>query len=227
MTSDSTTIGIPIYPGFDMLDVAGPYEVFSWIESMWPDHKVDVLVIGKSLDPVASSHGLALTPTARFSDPKLRLDVLFVPGAPTRPLQAVMEDRTYMSFLRKQSETARYVCSVCVGALLLARAGLLADFQATTHWASLDDLKSTYPAVKVVNGYPRYVIDGNRVTGAGISSGLDQALAIVRLITGSSQVAEQVQLAIQYSPSPPFDSGNPYTAAYDVYTATIAGFANL
>ena len=150
------------------------------------------------------------------------LDILFVPGGPQPQLPLYMGKRGSNPYLRllqdfaqkmeKESERSEkmLLSSVCVGSLLLAAAGLLDGYQATTHWAFRSVLES-FPHVNVAAGYPRYVIDGNRITGGGISSGIDQALAMVSILMGND-VAKRVQLGMQYSPNPPFNSGDPSVA---------------
>jgi len=137
------------------------------------------------------------------------LDVLWVSGEDPAALKALMNDpgRTYLNFLRTVSDKARFVTSVCEGALLLAKAGLLDGYEATTHWAFIPCLKK-YPKVKIVEGCPRFVVDRNRVTGGGISSGLDEAFKLVELLS-SYQVAQEVQRVTQYYPCPPVASTLP------------------
>jgi transcriptional regulator GlxA family with amidase domain len=208
-------IGIPLYPDFDPLDVIGPYEIFSWMARMWGEQTTHVLLVAATLKPVTSFSNLTITPVRTFVDCPA-LDVLFVPGGSPEGVTAMMKNEDYISFLRKQGGDAAYISSVCVGALLLAAAGLLNGYKATTHWAFVSSLQ-LFPKIKVVNGYPRYVIDGNRVTGGGISSGLDEALKMVALITKSEEIAKQIQLTIQYNPRPPFKDGDPCTAEYSIY----------
>jgi transcriptional regulator GlxA family with amidase domain len=131
------------------------------------------------------------------------LDVLWVPGGDPGALATIMSDpkRTYLDFLVRIAADARYVCSVCEGALLLAAAGLLDGYKATTHWAFVPCLKQ-FKKVKVAKGHPRFVLDGNRLTGGGISSGLDEALMLIELLS-SVKVAKQVQQVTQYFPKPP------------------------
>lgn len=117
-------------------------------------------------------------------------------------------DGKMLAFLRQQSHGARYVASVCEGALLLAAAGLLDGYQVTTHWAFIPCLRQHFPKVKVVDGHPRFHLDRNRLTGGGISSGLDEALELVRLLRGE-QVAQSVQQTTQYYPEPPISSEIP------------------
>jgi cyclohexyl-isocyanide hydratase len=115
--------------------------------------------------------------------------------------------RTHLDFLITRSRNARFVASVCEGALLLAAAGLLDGYEATTHWQFIPCLEE-FPEVKVVEGHPRFVVDRNRITGGGISSGLDEALKLVELLI-SYQVAQGVQQVTQYYPCPPVASTMP------------------
>lgn len=195
------TIGIPIYSGVDLLDVAAPYETFNWMAEAWSDKKTSVLLIGQKKKPIKSRDNFRISPDTTFKKCP-QLDLLWVPGADPSSLERTMLNRTFIKFLKRQSEKARYVASVCEGALLLASAGLLNGFQATTHWAFIGCLK-LFPEIEVVAGTPRYVISGNRITGGGISSGLDEALQMVAMIAGE-EIAQGVQRNMQYFPEPPF-----------------------
>jgi transcriptional regulator GlxA family with amidase domain len=207
-------IGIPIYPGVDPLDVAAPYEVFNNLADEVKDRcAVEVLVLGETEVAVPTRFGLRLVPQATF-DSVEALDVLWVPGGSFDALEAMMPGGPYLDAVKRWSDGARIVASVCEGAMLLAAAGLLDGYRATTHWAFIPCF-SRFPEVKPVGGkhdhWPRFVVDprkpapdalGTRVTGAGISAGLDEALQIVLMIFGK-KVAKQVQVAIQYFPDPP------------------------
>jgi transcriptional regulator GlxA family with amidase domain len=211
---ETLSIGIPLYAGVDPLDVAAPYEVFGTMAGEVKDRcAVSVQLLGETLAPVATRFGAQLVPQATF-DAVGALDVLWVPGGSIEALETLMAGGTYLDALKRWSEGARIVASVCEGAMLLAAAGLLDGFRATTHWAFLPCF-SRFPAVKPVGGkhhhWPRFVMDprkpakdatGIRVTGAGISAGLDEALQLVVLLAGK-KVAKQVQIAIQYFPDPP------------------------
>lgn len=149
------------------------------------------------------------------------LDLIFVPGALKPELPLLMGDSVrnpYLNFLRNVSAEATHVTAVCTGALLLAAAGLLDGYCATTHWAYKSVLKQ-FLAVDVAEGYPRYVIDANRVTGGGISSGIDEALAIVAILRGEA-AAKSIQLTIQYAPNPPYHDGDPSVAGPTVLAQT-------
>ena len=198
-------IGIPIYPKVDLLDVAAPVEIFDSMRANAPQLAVETYLIAEDDCEVVTRSGVALQPQKCF-DEVPELDLLWVPGGDPSALKKLMHDpkRTYLDFLITRSANARYVASVCEGALLLAQAGLLDGYLATTHWAFIPCLKK-YKAIKVAEGYPRFVVDRNRVTGGGISSGLDEALKIVELLAGYD-VAQQVQQFTQYYPCPPVAS---------------------
>lgn len=216
-TAKTLTIGIPIYPGVDPLDVAGPYEVFSNMASEVADRcAVAVHVLGETIDPVPTRFGMGLAPTATFAAVP-HLDVLWVPGGSIDALHVMMMGGPYLEALEAWAPGARLVTSVCEGAMLLAAAGLLDGYKATTHWAFIPCF-SRFPAVKPVGGkaryFPRFVIDppkpdpdalGTRVTGAGISAGLDEALQLVVMLFGK-KVAKAVQIDIQYFPDPPVNA---------------------
>jgi cyclohexyl-isocyanide hydratase len=195
-------IGMPVYEGVDVLDVTGPYEMFSWAE-------LDVRLFAQQAGPVTCRGGLTLQVDATFENAPA-FDVLWVPGGDPDALARVMgdPDRVYLDFLLRQSAGARYIASVCEGALLLAAAGLLDGYEVTTHWAFTPCLTERFPQVKVVAGHPRYCLDRNRLTGGGISSGLDEALELIQLLKGTS-VAQQVQQTTQYYPRPPVTSEIP------------------
>ena len=194
----SITIGMLVFPRLTQLDFAGPYEVFSRI----PDARIHILA--RTLDPVVSDHGLALIPDTLFEDAP-QLDLLFVPGGPG--INPLLEDEAFLAFLRQQGQQARYVTAVCTGSLLLAAAGLLDGYRATTHWMALDLLAMF--DVQVVS--QRIVIDRNRITGGGVTAGIDFGLGIAAQLCGDT-IARGIQLGIEYAPEPPFDSGSPQQA---------------
>ncbi|AST32337.2 DJ-1/PfpI family protein [Ralstonia solanacearum] len=199
-------ITIPIYAGVDLLDVAAPVELFSWMAQAWQERTTTISLAAEDLSPIKTRDGLILTPQRRFADyaaPEWQTHLLWVPGGDPATLRRLMQGGPYLDFLKAQSAGADHVSSVCEGALLLAAAGLLDGYRATTHWAFIPCL-SQFPAIEVAEGFPRYVISGNRITGGGISSGLDEALALVECIAGR-KIAEQVQMTTQYFPQPPFE----------------------
>ena len=196
-------VGVPLYPNFDSLDVCGPYQTFTLAQ-------MECHLIGPSTDGfITSFEGVSIKPTASF-DACPDLDMLFVPGG-SNPVQDVilngpLGNNPYLDFLAERAGT-EWICSVCTGALLLGAAGLLYDHTCTTHWAFKDVLR-VFPRVNVVNDYRRYVRSGNRITGGGISSGLDESLYITSLILGLD-VARMCQLKMQYRPDPIVHCGDP------------------
>jgi transcriptional regulator GlxA family with amidase domain len=198
-------IGIPVYQHVDLLDVTAPHEVLKWM-----DPKLDLRLIAESTEkPIVTRDGFRFLATHDFNSTP-RLDVLWVPGGdPEKALAPIMggDVPDYINFLKRTAATADWVCSVCEGALLLAAAGLLDGYQATTHWEFTPCLKE-FKNVIVVDGHPRFVQDRNRLTGGGISSGLDEALRLVELLKGT-KVAQEVQQSLQYYPRPPVDSEIP------------------
>lgn len=199
-------IGIPVYEGVDLLDVTGPYELLNWLGSAQKNVEVDLFAVEPG--DVTTRDGLTFRISKGFTDAG-QLDVLWTPGGNPQMLAQLMSgpDHRYLDFLKAQAAGATWVCSVCEGAMLLAAAGLLDGYTVTTHWAFIPCLKS-FPAIKVAPGTPRYVLDRNRLTGGGISSGLDEALKLIELITDRA-TAEKVQQQTQYYPDPPVTSTLP------------------
>ncbi len=191
-----------IFPNLTQLDLTGPYEVFGRL----PDTKV--LLIAENLQPVKSDNGLLLTPDATF-ETSPQVDVLFAPGG--RGIFDAMQNKKLISFLQQQSVNAEYITSVCTGSLILAAAGLLNGYKATTHWLSLDLLKLFN--VEVVE--ERVVIDRNRITGSGVTAGIDFGLYVVAKLF-NEDVAKEVQLMLEYNPAPPFNAGSPKTADKEI-----------
>lgn len=192
---------MPVYDDVNLLDIAGPREMFNWMR-LPGGEKAELWLIADAVREVTTIDGLKFQATKKFSDVE-ELDVLWVPGGQPLALAKLMfgPNSEYRDFLIRVSPTARFVCSVCEGALLLAAAGLLDGYEATTHWDFVACLKK-FRNVKVVDGNPRFVIDRNRVTGGGISSGLDEALKLVELLASTAE-AQRVQLTTQYFPDPP------------------------
>lgn len=207
----SVIVGIPVYDGVDLLDVTAPAEVFSWVqrsETLPNAPTIEVRLIAQQPGEITTRNGFTFIAPISFAD-NTSLDVLWVPGGDPPALKKLMtgSDQAYLNFLKDRSRTARYVCSVCEGALLLAQAGLLDGYQVTTHWAFIPCLKR-FPEITVATGLPRYVLDRNRLTGGGISSGLDESLKLVELLAGTA-VAQDVQQSIQYFPLPPVHAALP------------------
>ena len=189
--SEPLQIGLVIFPRVTQLDLTGPLQVFSSV----PGAKVHL--IWKRIEPVASDSVLTLTPTITFADCP-QLDVICVPGG--LGTNDMINDAEMLDFLRRQAEGAKYVTSVCTGSLVLGAAGLLRGYRATTHWTAMDFLVpfGATPA------RTRVCVDRNRVTGGGVTAGIDR------------QTAEAVQLRLEYNPAPPFNAGSPDTAPPEV-----------
>ena len=195
-------IGIIIFPRMDQIDFTGPFEVLSRVPG------AAVQVMWKEKTPVRDVKGLILTPEGTLAEAP-PLDVLVVPGGPGQ--EALMEDEAVLSFIRDRAAKARYVYSVCTGALICGAAGLLKGVRSTTHWASFDLLKY-FGAIPVDE---RVVLDGKHLSAAGVTAGIDGALKLAALLRGD-RAAQEIQLGIEYAPEPPFDSGTPRTAPPEV-----------
>jgi transcriptional regulator GlxA family with amidase domain len=194
-------IAIPIYEGADLLDIAPPYEIFNWMGEHWQERPVEVYLVAERKDvPIFTRDRFQLTPHKTFAELD-RVDLFWVPGGNPPELAKEMQNPAYLGPLQDWSKKAEWVTSVCGGSMLLAAAGLLDGHEATTHWAFLPCFER-FPNVRVAPGYPRYVQSGNRVTGGGISSSMDEALGVVILIAGED-VARAIQLSTQYFPEPP------------------------
>lgn len=199
-------LGIPVYEGVNLLDVAGPLEMFTWVGA---SHALETLIISENGEPVTSINNVRFDAHASFASAPA-LDVLWVPGGDPRALvrEGASLDTPYLSYLRQVAQDAQWVCSVCEGALLLARAGLLDGYKAMTHWAFVECLRA-FPAIEVVAGAQhRFVVSGNRLTGGGISAGLDEALKLIELLFGRA-AAERAQITTEYFPAPPVSAPFP------------------
>jgi cyclohexyl-isocyanide hydratase len=198
-------VGMLVYPGVDQLDFTGPFEVLSRL----PDATVEVL--WKTRDPVRDVRGLLLTPTRTLAGCP-PLDVLVVPGGYGQ--QQLMEDAEVLAFLRDRGARARQLVGVCTGALLLGAAGLLRGRRATTHWMS----RRFLAALGAIPSEERVVVDGQLVTSAGVTAGIDAALTVAGLLCGD-EAAQRIQLYMEYDPMPPYRAGSPRTAPPQVLRA--------
>jgi transcriptional regulator GlxA family with amidase domain len=187
-----------LYPDFTALDLVGPYEVIS----RWPE--AEVHFVARSLDPVRCDRGLTVIPTDT-PETVPNPDLIVVPGS-ENPLP-VLEDQVLLDWLRAAAPRCQWTASVCTGAGLYAAAGLLEGKKTTTHWGFRDNLRAM--GVEVVAD--RVVWEGNHISGAGVSAGIDMALALTERVHGR-ELAESLQLVIEYDPQPPFDSGSPTKA---------------
>jgi cyclohexyl-isocyanide hydratase len=198
MADEPFRIGFLLYPDLTQLDLTGPYEVLARMKD------AELFLIWKTLDPVRSDCGLTIVPTRTFADCP-QLDFVCVPGG--AGMGALLSDTETLDFLRRQATHARYITSVCTGALLLGAAGLLKGKRAATHWLAMEFL----PAFGAIPIEERVVIDGNTITAGGVTAGIDFGLRVLAEIAGE-QRARAIQLAIEYDPQPPFNDGHPRVA---------------
>ena len=203
--------GLLLFPNLTQLDMTGPYEVFT----KFPDSEVHLL--WKTLDPVTAAGGMQLLPSMTFADCP-QLDLVCVPGG--AGMNPLLNDEEVLDFLRRQAPGARYVTSVCTGSLVLGAAGLLQGRRATTHWMSLPML-AAFGCEPVAE---RVVVDGNVITGGGVTAGIDFALTVAGELLGA-EAAERIQLGMEYDPHPPFDAGSPERARASVVDAVCAAAA--
>lgn len=201
-------IGFVLFPNVTQLDFTGPLQVLSRLPG------AEIHLIWKRVEPIPSDTVLRILPTTTFADCP-QLDVICVPGG--AGADDAMDDDETLAFLRRQAEGARYVTSVCTGSLVLGAAGLLKGYRAATHWSARPFL----PYFGAILDTSRVCIDRNRVTGGGVTAGIDFALVLVSLMQDRA-TAEMIQLGIEYNPAPPFDAGSPDTAPAAVVEALAA-----
>ena len=194
-------IGILIYPNLTQLDATGPAQVLARVPG------ATVHMIWKTRDPIPTDAGFSIVPNTTFADCP-RLDVICVPGGGGQV--ALMTDPETLEFLRRQAATARYVTSVCTGSLVLGAAGLLKGYRSACHWAWREML-SDFGAIPVAE---RVVRDRNRISGGGVTAGIDFGLTVAAELAGE-EVAKSIQLVLEYDPQPPFDSGSPEKAGVE------------
>lgn len=192
------------YPGMTPLDLMGPLQVWSQWEG------TEIQLVWKTKTLITTDTVMGFMPTHDFDDCFTQPDIVFVPGGSKATLE-LMSDTATLDFLRTKAADAQWVCSVCTGSLVLAAAGLLEGYQATSHWAALEVLAGM--GVDVVR--QRYVFDRNRASGGGVTAGIDFGLALVAQI-GSDEEAQSIQLSLEYAPAPPFNSGSPETASANI-----------
>ena len=190
-----------VYPGMTLLDLVGPLQVWA-TRPGW-----ETQFVWKTVGPVTTDCGLSVNATTTFGDAWPAPDILFVPGGFT-PTFELLDDVTVIEFLRNQGASAKWITSVCTGAILLGAAGLLKGHRASTHWAVHDSL-ALFGATPTRE---RWVIDRNRATGGGVTAGIDFGLALVAHIASPDR-ARAAQLWLEYSPHPPFSSGTPSEAS--------------
>jgi cyclohexyl-isocyanide hydratase len=200
----SKLIAMVAYQGFTALDLIGPFQVLSMVPGY------ETRIVAKNRDLITTDSGLTLQPSMTFEECPEKVAVLFAPGGTMATVRA-MSDPNLLAFLKSRGATAEYVTSVCTGSLVLGAAGLLRGYRATTHWSSRDVLK-TLGATPVAE---RVVIDRNRLTGGGVTAGIDFGLVLASRLA-SEPIAQGIQLGLEYDPAPPFKSGSPETAPSQV-----------
>ncbi len=193
--AEQISVAFLLFPKVTQLDLTGPAQVLSRLGF------ATIHLVAKTVDPVRTDAGFSIVPTATFAEIP-SADVLCVPGG-FGDQDAIDDDET-LTWVRRVGERAAWVTSVCTGSIILGAAGLLQGYRATSHWSSVDDL-ALFGAEPVRE---RVVFDRNRVTGGGVTAGIDFALALTATLRGEEH-ARLVQLSLEYDPSPPFDSGSP------------------
>ena len=196
------TIGMLIFDGMTNSDFAAPADVFARVRA------AEVHVIGKSTEPVTTDAQVRVVPSLALRDAP-PLDLLFVPGGPGTT--SLMEDAEVLDFLTSRAPRAQWITSVCTGALVLGAAGLLRGYRATTHWSAMEVL----PLLGAEPVDERVVIDRNRITGGGVTAGIDFGLSVVSELFGM-EMAQLIQLGQEYNPRPPFNAGSPRTAPPEI-----------
>jgi cyclohexyl-isocyanide hydratase len=194
-------IGMLLFPGFTLQDLAGPQTAFGLHSNTH--------LIWKTLEPVPTDMGVTMNPTITLDEVPDNLDVLFVPGGGGTP--EIMKDQEILDFLARAGATARYVTAVCTGSVILAMAGLLEGYRAATYWPFYEPLI----ALGVEPSYDRVCVDGNRITGGGVTAGIDFALQVIAELKGQD-AAEFTQLVLEYDPQPTMNSGHPRTARQEI-----------
>ena len=213
---DMTGYGIPsgppqqivmlVYPQMTALDLIGPQQMFAAMGN------VQIHLVAQNIDkPIITDSGIPLVPTTRFADCPSDLTVLFAPGG-SRGVLNVLHDDAALDFVAQRGKTAKWVTSVCTGSLILGAAGLLNGYRATSHWSMRDQILPIFGAIPVKE---RVVQDRNRMTGAGVTAGMDFALRLAALLR-NEKMARAIQLGMEYDPQPPFHAGTLETAGTDV-----------
>lgn len=194
-------VGMLMFPGFTLQDLAGPQTAFGLHSNTH--------LIWKTLEPVPTDMGVTMNPTMTFGDVPDNLDVLFVPGGGGTP--EIMKDEEVLRFLTRAGRTARYVTAVCTGSVILGMAGLLEGYRAATYWPFYEPLI----ALGIEPSYDRVCVDRNRITGGGVTAGIDFALQVLAELKGQ-EVAEFTQLLLEYDPQPTMKSGHPRSARPEI-----------
>jgi cyclohexyl-isocyanide hydratase len=198
-------VAMLLYPGMTLLDTLGPQTVLA--------DCANVHLVWKTRDLIVTDSGFGILPTLTFDECPKNLDVLFVGGGPGFD---VMRDPDCLAFLRDRGSRAKYITSVCTGSLVLGAAGLLNGYEATCHWSAREAL-ALFGAKPVVG---RVVVDRNRISGGGVTAGIDFGLTLLAILLGD-KIAKVAQLALEYDPSPPFRCGTPECAGPEVLQQTL------
>jgi len=206
-------IGFLLYPHMTQLDVTGPAQFLANMSG------AELYFVWKSFEPVPTDASFSIVPTATFDDCP-QMDMICTPGGGGQT--AVMQDPGVIDWLKRQGSMAKYVTSVCSGSLILGAAGLIVGYRAGAHWAYREHL-SKFGATPVAQ---RVVKDRNRITGGGVTAGIDFALAVIEEVRGAEE-AKAIQLMLEYDPAPPYDCGTPERAKPDTIAAAKALLANL
>jgi cyclohexyl-isocyanide hydratase len=201
------TFGMIIFEKMTNLDFVGPNQTFAGYQG------AKIHVLGKTLDPIVTDTGCRIMADTTLKDAP-QLDLIFIGGG--GGVVKMMEDREVMDFLRDRAPSAQWITSVCTGALVLGAAGLLRGYKATTHWTAMEVL----PYLGATPVEQRVVFDRNRVTGGGVTAGIDFGLAILARLAGE-KAAMRNQLFCEYDPQPPFHAGSPKTAPPDVVAGVL------
>jgi putative intracellular protease/amidase len=192
------------YPEFTALDLVGPHYMLGNLLG------ATTHIVAKSREPVVSDMKLAIVPTATFDECPRDLDIICVPGGSAGTI-AAMQDEATIAFLKDRGARAKYITSVCTGSLVLGAAGLLKGYKATSHWVTRDILALL--GAEPVDA--RVVVDRNRMTGGGVTAGIDFGLTLVAKLRDPIY-AKSMQLLAEYQPEPPFNAGTPERAGPEV-----------
>ncbi len=202
LQKESIVIGLVIYPGMTTLDIVGPQQVFSALPG------VQIHRLWKTLDSIKTDDGMIILPDTTFENCP-PLDIICIGGGLGQ--MALVDDPKVLEFLQQQGSTAKFVTSVCGGSEFLAKAGLLQGYRAATHWMFREQLAQL--GVEVAT--ERVVVDRNRITGGGVTAGIDFGLTIAGILFGE-EIAKMTQLMLEYDPAPPFNVGSPEKAGADL-----------
>lgn len=191
-----TKIAMLIYPVFTTLDAIGPHQVLAGL----PNTKVDLIARDRS--PVLSDRKVSLNPDKSFEECEADYDVLLIPGG--MATHQTMEDEETIKFVGRIGKNAKYVTAICTGSMILATAGLLDGYRANSHWA----FRHLLPPLGAILAEGRVVVDRNRITGGGVTAGIDFGLKLASILKGDN-VGKLMELVLEYDPEPPFKTGTP------------------